>query len=188
MPDPVDERLWRFDETADLLGIEERLHRAGLNYSRHSTTVSYFLSLRDGNPWLDSYELHAVYTGSYLPNGDPEVEKSHMRNSYAILERPEGTHWIAESAGEKISEADFYGKVIYSSPDRMLSLQQISFETATASFLVELNMESKLLVLIALEPTDHIPDPIADMVLPDELRRSSYLLELFEHNGGQLAP
>jgi len=181
------ERLWSFVEGTDLRAIEDRIGSAGLAYSRHSTTVSYFLRLGDV-PRLDSYELHALYTGRYLANGDAEVDKSYLSSSYSILQGTQGSHWIAEGPGAEISEADFYSMVIHERPDRILSLQEVSFETSTGRYLVELNLESSLLVLVALPGTDHIPALIADMVLPEEISRSTYLFRLFEHNGGPLSP
>jgi len=187
MTEPEAEKLWSFEQGIDLRAVEDRLSSASLSYSRHSTTVSYFLRLGEA-PRLDSYELHAVYTGRYLANGDAEVDKSYLRNSYSILQGTQGSHWIAEGPGEDISQEDFYSMVLYERPDRMLSLQEVSFDTVTGSYLVELNLESGLLVLVAIEGTDHIPALIADMVMPEEISRSSYLFELFEHNGGPLSP
>ena len=185
MTDPGAEKLWRFEAGHELKQVETRLKETRTAHSRHSTTVSYFMRLGD-EPRLDSYELHAIYTGQYLPSGDAEVDKSHVRSSYSLFRSPEGSRWIAESAGEEISEEDFYSMVLYERPDRMLSLQEISFETPLGRYLIELNLESGLLVLVGLEGTDQIPSLLADIVHPEELRRSSYLSELFEHDGGLL--
>ena len=187
MDDPgTEETVWCFENHSALTTVEERLSAAGIGYSRHATTVSYFLN-REGHPWLDSYELHVAYTGATLPNGDPEVEKSYLRNRYSLVQNKLGSSWIAESPEEPISEEDFYGMVLYARPDRILSLQQLSFETATGQYLVELNVESKILALIAMGRTDHVPSMIADMMLPETLSRSSYLLALFQNNGGPLS-
>lgn len=186
MDDPgTAETVWRFDNYLALSTVEERLAAAGIGYSRHATTVSYFLS-RNGQPWLDSYEVHVSYTGAILANGDPEVVKSYIRNRYGVIESPEGSRWIAESSGDSISEEAFYGMVLYARPDRVLSLQQLSFETASGQYLVELNLQSKILVLIGMGKTDHVPGMIADMVLPTVISRSDYLFELFAYNGGPL--
>lgn len=186
MAEPDSETVWRFEDHLALHMIEEKLRIAEINYSRHSTTVSYFLK-RNGHPWLESYELHAAYTGNLLPKGEPEVEKSYVRNSYGVLNAAEGNRWITDSEGQQISEEEFYSMVLYARPDRVLSLQQTGFETSSGQYLVELNMESKLLVLIGLGATDSVPPMLADMVLPERLSRSSYLLELFSHNGGPLS-
>lgn len=186
MDDPgTAETVWRFENYLAMPTVEDRLEVAGIGYSRHATTVSYFLS-RDVHPWLDSYEVHVSYTGRLLPNGDPEVVKSYVRNRYGVIQSPEGSGWIAETPGESISEEDFYSMVLYARPDRVLSLQQLSFETASGQYLVEHNLESKLLVLIGMGRTDHVPGMIADMVLPAVISRSDYLLELFASNGGPL--
>jgi len=187
MADPANgSTVWRFHGDHSLQKVEEVLKRANFSYTRHSTTVSYFLSTGD-RPRLDSYELHAVYTGSNPVSGDPIVEKSYLRSSYGVLQTAEGVRWIAETAGEEISELDFYEAVLYSSPDRMLSLQQISFETGAGQYLIELNIESKLLVLISLNSLRHIPAALAELVSTDEICRADYLLELFRHNGGPLS-
>lgn len=187
MDEPELERLWSFQSGFDLQAVEQRLKSAAIGHSRHSTTVSYFLRLGP-EPRLDSYELHVFYAGGYLPNGEADVEKSYVRSSYSIIQGRGGSRWIAESDGEEISELDFYGMVLYESPDRVISLQEISFETSSGRYLVELNLESGLLVLVALEGTDHIPAFLADIVQPEEIHRSNYLFELLEHNGGPLSP
>jgi len=183
MADPAD-TVWRFRDTVGLEHIEKALRAATFDYSRHSTTVSYFFQPGE-SPRLDSYELHAAYKGSN-GLGEPLVKKSYLRNSYGILETVEGSRWIAETNGEKISELDFYEAVLYSSPDRMLSLQQLSFETGAGRYLVELNIESKLLVLISLNGMKHIPGALSELISDEELCRADYLLELFRHNGGPL--
>lgn len=186
MAEPVSDPVWRFEAGVDLTHVERALQEAELTYSRHSTTVSYLLRT-DGTPRLDSYEMHVVYRDVDLRTGEPLVEKSYLRSSYSILETDQGTRWISEVSGEEIAELDFYGAVLYSKPDRMISLQQISFETSSGSYLVELNMESKLLVLISLSGTEHIPGLLARYISPVEFCRSEYLLELFIHNGGPLS-
>lgn len=186
MDDPgTAETVWRFENYLALPTVEERLEGAGIGYSRHATTVSYFLS-KNGQPWLDSYEVHVSYTGRTLSSGDPEVVKSYIRNRYGVIESPEGSRWMADTPGEAIPEEDFYGMVLYARPDRVLSLQQLSFETASGQYLVELNLQSKLLTLIGMGKTDRVPGMIADMVLPAVISRSDYLLELFASNGGPL--
>lgn len=186
MTEPEAEKVWRFEDHLGLQRIEERLKNAGISYSRQSTTVSYFLRL-EGQPSLESYELHASYTGKSSDRGDPEVLKSYVRNSYGILQSSEGSHWVTETTGQSISEEEFYNMVVYSRPDRMLNLQQISFETSAGQYLIELNLQSKLLVLIGLGETQTVPAMLADALVSDELSRSSYLLELFKHNGGPLS-
>lgn len=185
--DPERELIWRFGDHLCLRTVEERLRIAGISHSRHSTTVSYFLRNEDGRYWLDSYELHAEYLQS-TDNGDPEVAKSYIRNSYGIIGSELGPVWIAETLGERISEDDFYSRVIYDRPDRVLSLQQLSFETASGHYLLELNVESKILVLISMGGVNHIPAMIDDLVIPQEMDRSSYLTVLFDSNGGALRP
>ncbi len=185
--DPERELIWRFEDHLCLRTVEERLRIAGISHSRHATTVSYFLRQEDGRYWLDSYELHAEYLqGS--EDGDPEVAKSYIRNSYGIISSDSGPTWIAETTGEHISEEHFYSRVIYDRPDRVLSLQQLSFETASGHYLLELNLESKILVLISMGGVNHIPAMIDDLVNPQEMDRSSYLAALFDSNGGALRP
>lgn len=186
MTDPLSgETLWRFKDGLDLQQLESKLRAAQISYHRHATTVSYFVRLGD-EPRLDSYEFHAVYTGGYLSSGEPEVDKSHVRNSYSIFRAEGGTRWIAETAGEEISEEDFYSMVLYERPDRMISLQEISFETTSGRYLAELNLESGLFVLVALDGADEIPFAVEELVHSKELHRTSYISELLEHNGGPL--
>jgi len=186
MAEPASDPVWRFENGVDLSNVERALQEAELHYTRHATTVSYLLRT-EGTPRLDSYELHAVYRGADFRTGEPLVEKSYVRSSYSILETDQGTRWISEVSGEEVSELDFYGTVFYSKPDRMISLQQISFETSSGRYLVELNLESKLLVLISLSGTEHIPGLLAKYISPVDFCRSEYLLELFAHNGGPLS-
>lgn len=190
--DEPGERIWRFAEPQafeDTTKIFEdanlRLKNAGILGARHSTMVSY--SLRsDDELWLDSYELHAAYTGGFTDRGDPEVDKLYVRNSYRIISTEAGVGWVAESMGESITEDEFYRMALYDQPDRVISLQQLSFESRGSQYLVELNVQAKCLVLISLSGEDRVPGALMDMVSPGELSRSEYLLELFEHNGGPL--
>lgn len=183
--DEPGERIWRF---ADPLAFEDaslRLQNAGILGARHSTTVSYSLRSEE-DLWLDSYELHAAYTGEFTERGDPEVDKLYVRNSYRVIATDSGMGWVAESVGESITEEEFYRMALYAQPDRVLSLQQLSFDSRGFQYLVEFNMEAKSLVLISLSGEDRVPGALMDMVSPEELSRSEYLLELFEHNGGPL--
>lgn len=180
--------LWRFKDYLGLQRIEERLKDASIAYSRHSTTVSYFLSKEEGT-WLQSYELNAVYSGALLPNGDPEVEKTYLKTDYRLIPIDGMSEWTAGAVAQQITESEFYGMILYANPDRVMNLHQISFRAGGAQYLVELNLESKMLVLIGFgEGRDRIPAVIADMILPEGLSRSSYLLALFENNGGPLCP
>lgn len=183
MPDPaIRGRLQSFRSGVGLQLVIERLSKASVSYSRYSTTVSYFPDSEDQNR-LMSYELHASYTGRSSADGDPEVEKSYFRNSYRIIRSSEGLRWVAESTGEQISEADFYSMLIYSSPSRVINLQQLSFELGGAEHFVELNLEGELLVMNSVgDESRSVPALLADLIEDEELAQTDYLSALLHSN------
>lgn len=182
------ERIFRFKDYRAFPEVEEKLKSANVPYSRRSTTVSYFLQ-DSPTPKLESYELHATYEADSSSKSEltPEFQKSYVLNSYSIVQTAEGKSWVAESSGRLIQEKDFYYRLLYSKPSRVMNIQQISFVQSKNEYLIELNVESKVLVLVRTGEREHVPGLIADMLLPAAVNRSAYLLELFAGNGGALS-
>lgn len=176
---PNNEVLWNFVDYESFNELKERLDKANVSSSLQSSTVSYF-SVNEDMRALQSYELHASYSGRVLDNDTPEVDKVYLKNVYKIFKIAGTDKWKAEVSREEVSEKDFYSMMLYADPKRVINLQQLSFRLNGSEYLVELNLENKSLVLINTDGSGKIPNLIADLIKSEETDRVSYIFRLLK--------